>query len=249
MPSCRSCHRARIGGPRQEQQQLVKYRKGDTPHIIVNAPSHVATFDQRLLHQHLPKLFHHARNEGNRVVDPYQIFAQNFTHVSDPGTYTTALEWVLNRVQNYGHHPYFPGQTINIRPQDNVFLRILQDLNDAFAFGNHQLIEILLQRSVALLTAISNILRGDQGFDLSDKLLEEYLRTAEAFLPWFSTYDLWCAFDVMKAAFQISDQDPGAVRLLSQTLGPQQRIQLRQLAEGQAWQGDLLAAKFAAFIV
>jgi hypothetical protein len=230
MPRCRPCHKQRLGGRPQENQQLVKYQPGVAPRMLVKTPGFVGVYNQKYIHQHLPNLFHDAKNRGDRVLDPMKWFQQFLQNAGDPQYVNGAIEWVLSRVELYQNHPHHTRHTFNVPSLINYFLLFLNNIKGAYRYQNAQLAQTIVDAALQLLQTVAIVLRSDVGFSFSKRLLEDYCEAGRRLLPYIANFEPAGIFDVLRSAYELSGEDPYVVTLLCQVLGPQDLLEARNSA-------------------
>ncbi|CAG8978801.1 hypothetical protein HYALB_00012635, partial [Hymenoscyphus albidus] len=217
----------------------------------------------------LPNLFHQARQQGDRVLDPLLNFIPNFQHYSDPLYYSLALDWVVTRVAFFAKNEYAFGSSFNVFSPyaigrggyaagsgANAGLsppNILQDyfymVKECYSIGDMVGAYQALNDSVGILSAIGNVLRSEKGTSYSDQLMYEYQSTLTPFFSWTGDLDPRGTYLLLKAAYRASSEDPGTVVLLCNNLGPRDAEDARQEAlRNMVMFGDRIAGDIAQLI-
>jgi hypothetical protein len=248
MPRCRPCHKERLLGRPQESQQLVKYRPGVAPRMIFKTPNLVGAYNQKYIHEHLPNLFHDARNRGDRVLDPMKWFQQFMQYAGDPKYVNGAIEWVLSRLELYQNYPRHTRHTFNSRDALNYFRIFLERIKNAYALQNVQLLQTTLNTALQLLDMLAYVLRSDVGFSFSERLLEDYCEAGQRLLPWIAYYQPAELFSVLRSAYELSGEDPSVITFLCHVLGPQDLQDARTSAYMAMNYGDYLAQGMLPYI-
>lgn len=238
MPKCRACLIEKMGGPPQGSQQLVKYRRGANSGIIVRHPNlGLQQIPQNKLHNHLPNLFHHARDTGNRVVDPVQLFAQQFEGFLDQELCVDALQWVLTRVEIYTKNPYLQGSAFLVPPgqgSENHFQQFYYVIRSARNNGDLVLMKNIVDLALLLFEGVSKVLRGDIGLDFSRRLMFEFVDTAAHFIPYISIFDPVDVYQLIQYVCAASDGDRGVIHSLGNLLDPLVYQEVKAVAIQQA---------------
>ncbi|RDL39872.1 uncharacterized protein BP5553_04212 [Venustampulla echinocandica] len=238
MPPCNTCVRSARG---YGQMSLVKRQPGSNVRLIVDTPGYVAEVPQKALHAHLPKLFHDARQAGNRVVRPLDYFTQTFQNIKDENLHSDALNWVFTRIERYTNYPHqtFP---FNAPDPDNTFQILFQYTEEAYNSDDPAL-SLLIENAMEQFTAVSNVLRKDRGLSHSRQLLREYIETARYFLPYVADQGPMYTFDLLEAVYNASTHNMGAMQRLVQSLGLQERDELARVTFSEAQNGDIMALR------
>ncbi|EPE28233.1 hypothetical protein GLAREA_09353 [Glarea lozoyensis ATCC 20868] len=247
MPKCRQCLNTRLTGRPQESQQLVKYRPGAAPRMIITSAGFVGTYNQKFVHQHLPNVFHEARNRGDRVVHGMEWFQQQLQFVGSPVYIGGAIDWVLSRVQLYQNLCPFQGTTFGDPRPVNLFGRYLEIIQNPGT--NNARLNRALNDVVELFNAVAIVLRTDIGFAFSERLLLDYCEAAQRLIPWTSFFDPNSIFDIIRAAYELSERDLNVIDQLRKGLGPWEISTARtDAAAAYQWKGDFLARDIALYI-
>lgn len=209
-------------------------------------PNYVGKYSQKYIHQHLPNLFHDARERGDRVVDPFEWFQQHFQYKGDAKFVNAALEWIFSRIEMYAYDPQYVGNTFDDPDPMNYFYKILSDIQIANSTGNTSIIYQEVRKAVKLFDFVAMVLRSDLGLNFSYRLLDDYCEAAKRLLPWTSFYDSSSTFKLVRSAYELSGQNKRVLQVLGQAMGPAEMNDARTDA-WEAWttKGDFLALDIA----
>jgi hypothetical protein len=205
--------------------------------MIVDLPTGVGYFPSRDLRRHVPKFFYDLRESGNRVSRPLEHFRPTFQNVNDQLWHEIALDWVFGRVEEYATR-------FIAAPGANPMAKLLQEIDDAFQNGDWAILQGGVTCAKEIFKAIANVIRPDRGFDYSDELFNEFLETARNFIQYFAFADpgMGSTFSLLSSVYTGGARDLRPIALLStRSIGPNERLVLKQLVQVLATNGDILA--------
>jgi hypothetical protein len=167
-------------------------------------------------------------------------FQQHFQYLGNPKYIGDAIDWILSRVELYQNLTPFQGTTFGDPRPVNLFGRYFDYIQKAGRnFAN---VYRIVDDAIKLFNAVAIVLRTDIGFAFSDRLLRDYCEAARRLLPWTAFYDPSSIFDILRAAYELSERDDLVIGYLTQVLGPRERATARNDAYLAAVnKGDFLA--------
>ncbi|TAQ84501.1 hypothetical protein B7494_g7169 [Chlorociboria aeruginascens] len=229
------------GAGRRQHQQL-----------LIQTGNYNGRYSSDLIQHHLPGLFEHMRESGNRRVAPVRLFESSFSNVKDYDVFDTAMEWIMTRLELYlrGRGQLGPFQPF---PDDkNRLFDIKDKLEMEFDYfyrtGDDSMIEPSLQYILHLFQMIGHILECDQGCGASGILHAEFVNTALQFVPYFSS-DPSSMMSLITAVSKISGYNNGVMERLVNQLGPYERRDLRDTAYAMFKKGDLVATQLLYHVI